>query len=94
MALDVGAIGTLPLCYQWRFNGNSLDGATNLEFVIANVQGTNVGGYAVVVTNGYGAVTSVVANLTIEVPPPVELRIPMPSVRPTPGGMSGSSSTM
>jgi uncharacterized repeat protein (TIGR03803 family) len=61
----VGAAGTLPLNYQWFFNGtnatNAIFGATN-----AAVSVTNAGSYLVVVTNLYGAATSSVADLTVE----------------------------
>jgi uncharacterized repeat protein (TIGR03803 family) len=57
----VGAAGTLPLNYQWFFNGtNAISGDTNAVSV------TNAGSYLVVVTNLYGAVTSSVAELTVE----------------------------
>jgi sugar lactone lactonase YvrE len=66
----ISAGGTPPLNYQWRFDGTNLDGATNstLSFLAATTNLT--GGYAVVVTNNYGSVTSTVAGLTVLFTPP------------------------
>lgn len=69
------AEGTLPLRYQWFYNGvNRLVGETNATLVLLNVQPEQAGNYSVVVTNTVGALTSVVANLTIiggQATPPV-----------------------
>jgi hypothetical protein len=69
--LYVGAGGDSPLIYQWRFNSNSIAGATNTSLTITNAQLANTGYYDVVVTNLSGSVTStppallsVVINLT------------------------------
>ena len=47
----VRAAGTIPLTYQWRFNGTDMDGATTSSLDIPNVQLTNQGDYSVVVGN-------------------------------------------
>jgi len=66
---SVVADGTTPLSYQWYFNTNSpLDGATNSLLTLANVQTTNSGAYLCIVTNSYGADTSAVAQLTVNLP--------------------------
>lgn len=60
------AEGTLPLHYQWYFNGvNRLVGETNAVLTLLNVQPDQAGNYSVVVTNSQGAVTSQVATLTV-----------------------------
>ena len=64
---SVAAGGLNPLRFQWRFNGANLAGQTNALLTLANASTNNAGGYSVVVTNSYGAVTSVVATLSIEV---------------------------
>jgi hypothetical protein len=51
--------------FQWRFNGMDLSGASNSVLALTNVQLTDAGEYDVVVTNYYGAVTSVVARLIV-----------------------------
>ena len=55
--------GSAPFTYQWRFNDTNLTDATNLTLTLTNLQATNAGGYSLVVTNSYGAVTSSVARL-------------------------------
>jgi hypothetical protein len=54
VALTVGAIGTLPLQYQWWFNGVALDGATHTSLNLTNLQLVQEGLYSVVVSNAYG----------------------------------------
>lgn len=55
--LSVGAIGT-QLTYQWTLNGANVSDATNSEYLATNATPAESGGYAVVVTGTYGAVTS------------------------------------
>lgn len=61
----ITAAGTAPLRFQWRFNGTNVAGATGPEVVVTNVQAADAGAYSVVVTNLFGAITSVVATLTV-----------------------------
>ncbi|MCO5052564.1 MAG: immunoglobulin domain-containing protein [Verrucomicrobiae bacterium] len=61
----VGAAGSPPLTYQWRFNGSNLDGATNATFTRTNAQAAHVGIYSVVVANDLGHVTSATARLAL-----------------------------
>ena len=81
--LRVEASGTVPLHYQWRFNGNALPGKTNSTLLVARAQPTNAGGYSVVVTNRFGALTSAVATLTVVVPPQITLQPANQSVNTT-----------
>ncbi len=67
-SFSVSAFGDAPLTYQWSFNGTNLSGATNAALALANVQTNQAGNYAVLVTNNWGAVTSAVATLTVNVP--------------------------
>ncbi len=64
-AFHVSAIGDVPLRYQWRFNGNDLAGGTNDVLSFSSAQPSLAGAYDVVVSNPLGAVTSVVATLTV-----------------------------
>jgi hypothetical protein len=67
----VVAAGTTPFSYQWRSNGVVIASATGSSLVLNNVQ-TNFGpNYSVIVTNVAGSVTSVVATLTVLVPPTI-----------------------
>jgi uncharacterized delta-60 repeat protein len=76
VSLVAAANGGLPLRYQWRCNGtNLLDGgrirgASTPGLLLTGVQANDAASYSVVVTNTYGSVTSSVAVLSVEVPPP------------------------
>ncbi len=73
--------GTPPLAYQWFKGGEAvtddgrISGATTASLTLTNVQWADAGGYYLVVSNAYGARTSVVAMLTVNDPvitlPPV-----------------------
>jgi hypothetical protein len=65
---SVTGTGTVPLAYQWRFNGTNLAGATASSYSVASAQPSNAGSYAVVITNVAGRATSAVAALTVWVP--------------------------
>jgi uncharacterized repeat protein (TIGR01451 family) len=67
---NVMVTGSLPLSYQWNFNGTNIVGATNSTLTLANVQFSQAGNYAVLVTNAYGSVLSSNAVLTVNLPPP------------------------
>src|SRR5208337_899887 len=66
---SVTASGTSPLSYQWNFNGTNLSGATDTTLTLANVQLSQAGNYAVLVTNNYGSILSSNAMLTVNLPP-------------------------
>ena len=64
-AFSVATTGSLPLSFQWRFNGVSIPKATATTYTINSAQYSNGGTYSVVVTNSYGSVTSAPATLTV-----------------------------
>ena len=64
-----GAVGTLPLTYQWQFNGNDLAGKTSPTLVLANIQESNQGAYRFTAQNAAGSVTSAPAILTVNQTP-------------------------
>jgi Leucine-rich repeat (LRR) protein len=68
---DVVATGTAPLNYQWQFGGNNIVGATTSALSVNNVQLSNAGDYAVVVTNVAGSITAATATLTVWAPPAI-----------------------
>jgi hypothetical protein len=59
---------TLPLNYQWYFNGFSLAGATNATLLLPRTTTNVAGPYKVILSNPVGSVTSVVAVLTVNAP--------------------------
>ena len=68
VSFSVVAEGTEPLRYQWSFNGTNLVEATDAELVLTNVQWSDGGDYAVLVTNDVGFELSSNALLTVEMP--------------------------
>lgn len=56
---------TNALTYQWTKDGNLLPGATNGTIVLTNVEPVNIGDYRVVVSGGFGSVTSAPAALNL-----------------------------
>jgi hypothetical protein len=63
----VGAAGSDPLAYQWRFNGANISGATGSSYTLAAAQPSQSGLYSVVVTNAIGIAASSDATLTVTV---------------------------
>jgi hypothetical protein len=70
-SFSVAAIGSGPLAYEWRRNAVALPGQSGPTLSLNNIQAANEGAYTVVITNIYGAVTSQVAQLTINAPPSI-----------------------
>jgi len=69
-SFNVVADGEIPLSYQWYHSDgstftNPVAGGTGATLTIPNVQATNVGFYAVVITNVNGSITSSIVSLTI-----------------------------
>ncbi len=67
-AFHVGATGTVPLSYQWRFNGAAIAGATGASLYLTNVQFSQTGVYNVVVFNSAGSVVSSNVALSLTLP--------------------------
>lgn len=64
-SFSVGALGSLPLSFQWQLNGKDVSGATGSTLQLSSVKLADQGDYTVVVQNGSGSVTSSVASLTL-----------------------------
>jgi hypothetical protein len=64
-SFGVTATSTLPVNYQWAFNGTNIVGATNSTLAISNVVPTNLGTYTVVASNLLGSVASSNASLSM-----------------------------
>ena len=74
----VTADGAPPLHFQWYYQDELLLGATNAMLHLPIVRPASAGPYYAVVTNAYGAATSAVATLTVELPPgdlPLQLTV-------------------
>ena len=71
VTLSVTATSTLPLTYQWKFNGADLSGQTAAALSLTNVQLANAGNYTVIVANELGATTSAVATLAVGIAPAI-----------------------
>ena len=63
------AIGASPIGYFWLKDDVPLAGADSSSLTLTNVQPTNAGRYAAVATNSFGAVTSLVATLVVDLRP-------------------------
>jgi len=66
LLLSVDAGGTPTLAYQWRKNNVNLSGATTSSYSKANASAADDGNYDVVITNGFGGVTSSVAAISVQ----------------------------
>jgi hypothetical protein len=64
----VGAEGAAPLGFQWLKDGQPMPGQTATNLSLSNVQFSNAGSYSLVVSNGFGMITSAVATLTVYQP--------------------------
>lgn len=65
ITFTVSVAGSLPLSYQWQFNGTDIPGATASSLTLTNAQLTNRGLYHVVVSNTVGTLTSADALLGV-----------------------------
>lgn len=70
-SLSILVEGANPFSFQWWKNGTALSGETNQMLLISGVVTNHAGGYFVVASNAYGAVTSQVAVVTVVVPPTI-----------------------
>ena len=65
VVLTTEGVGTAPLSYQWRKNGNAIPGATLAALVLNSAQATDAGDYSVSISNSIGAATSAVAHVSV-----------------------------
>ncbi|MSU21478.1 MAG: hypothetical protein EXS30_08785 [Pedosphaera sp.] len=72
--LSSEVIGTLPLSYRWFKNDGILPNATNGTVEIPNAQFAAQGSYRFIVTNAFGAATSVVARVTVNAAPGIRVQ--------------------
>ncbi len=65
VSFSVAASGTVPLAYQWQFNGANRAGATNPSLILSNVVPVQAGNYSVIVSNMAGVTNSSLAALSL-----------------------------
>lgn len=70
VTLSVRAIGSLPMTYQWLWNGEEVSGATSAMLTIVNVQNAAEGDYTVRVSNSAGTITGPAVSLIVDEPIP------------------------
>jgi hypothetical protein len=81
-------MGAAPMSYQWQVaaqsdgvfanvtDGNLLSGSTTTNLVSVNTPTSRAGYYRFVASNSNGSVTSSVVQLTVTMPPTLQLRVP------------------
>lgn len=80
--LGVKATSVAPLRYRWRFDGQTLPGATNDTLTLSPVSLADAGAYQAIVFSENGAAASQVANLTVLQPATITQAPDTRSVRP------------
>ena len=66
---SASAVGSGPLAYQWQHSGTNLAGALASTLTLTNLNTLQAGSYRLILTNAYGAVTSSVVTLTVNLLP-------------------------
>jgi len=69
VTFNVGVIGTTPFSYQWSFDETNINNATNGSLTLTNVQASQAGTYAVLITNTLGSAVSSNATLNVYLVP-------------------------
>jgi hypothetical protein len=65
---SVSVLGSRPLKYQWRFDGQNIFGATNATLILEKLKTNNIGFYTVLASNSLGSVVSSDAALKLSPP--------------------------
>jgi len=73
VVFTVEAGGTAPLSYQWRHNGQPIDGATDPNFTILAVQPPDAGAYDVEISNLCGVIICAPVALAVDTGPTIGL---------------------
>jgi hypothetical protein len=70
VSLQAAAQGTLPISFQWNFNGAPIAFATNATLLLTNLDYIAAGNYSVTVSNAFGVATSAAVGLAVQTPGP------------------------
>jgi len=73
VSLSVSATSVYAFGYQWEKNGTNISGATGSALALNDVQASDQASYCVILTNQYGAVTSAVVTLIVQVGGPFRI---------------------
>jgi len=65
ITLTADAKGSLPMFWQWLFNGNAIQDATNSSLNVGPVSNAQVGDYSAIASNAFGRATSAVASVSL-----------------------------
>lgn len=65
LTFEGAAVGTVPMFYQWWFNGMKLEGETNKSLTLRDISSANAGTYWFVVANAAGSASSSHATLKV-----------------------------
>ncbi len=65
ISFSLDTLSTVPIVYQWRFNGVDIVGETNSLLTLSNINFSHSGAYSVLVGNDFGNVLSSNALLTV-----------------------------
>lgn len=80
--LSASVLGSGPLSYQWRFNNQHIEGATNRFLELTNVQLGQAGNYSVFASNAWGTAVSSNGALTVTPAPFTEVLTPIWTLAP------------
>ena len=69
VTLSADASGTTPIALQWYHNSGAVAQATNTDLTLTSLDASKAGNYFVVAVNAIGRATSVVAVVTLILPP-------------------------
>jgi hypothetical protein len=86
----IEATGGPPLRYQWYNNHGPLAGATNRVLFLTDVAKADAGEYWVTITNGFGSITSLKAQLLVNALPTVPLIVSQPKPQSVVAGYSAN----
>jgi hypothetical protein len=67
VTLTADAVGSLPLFWQWQFDGNAILNATNSSLVLGPLTSAQEGAYSVIVSNAFGVAISSNAAVNVAV---------------------------